>query len=110
MNFNRFNNNRNKFKFLFFVPIIALLSLVVMLLWNAILPGLLHVNSINYWQAAGLLILCKILFGGFSAGKMGMRGGPPAMRDKFMSMTAEEREKVKTQWQERCRKKKEQTD
>lgn len=110
MNYNRFNNSRNKFKLLFIIPIIALLSLIVMFLWNAILPDLLHTGIINYWQSAGLLILCKILFGGFGRGGGRMRGGQPPMRDKFMSMTAEQREKVKANWQDRCRQRKQQPD
>ena len=33
-------------------------------LWNILLPDILGVKSINYWQAFGVLILSKILFGG----------------------------------------------
>ena len=104
---NRFNGQGRKFKFLFILPLVALLSLIVMLLWNGILPELLHTRTITYGQAAGLFILCKILFGGFGFfGRGGHRGGPPDMRDKFMRMTTEEREKLKAQWQERYRQRK----
>lgn len=37
---------------------------VVMQLWNAVLPDLLAVRSISYWQAVGLLVLCRLLVGG----------------------------------------------
>lgn len=44
---------------------------VVMLLWNAVLPALLSVRSISYWQSVGLLVLARILVGGFGHGKHG---------------------------------------
>lgn len=86
----------------------ALLALggVVMLLWNAILPALLHVGLIGYWQAVGLLLLCKILFSTFGRGQNKRQrtfGGPPAhLREKFMNMTAEEKAALKEKWQKRC--------
>lgn len=46
------------------VVIAFLFGSVVMLLWNWLLPPLFHVGTINYWQAFGLVILAKILFGG----------------------------------------------
>jgi hypothetical protein len=44
---------------------IALGSALVMLLWNALLPEIFGIKAIGYWQAAGVLILSRILFGGF---------------------------------------------
>jgi Ca2+/H+ antiporter, TMEM165/GDT1 family len=41
------------------------IGFVVMLLWNAILPDVLGVKIITFWQALGLLLLSKILFGGY---------------------------------------------
>src|SRR5437764_4970933 len=43
---------------------------VVKLLWNWLLPPLFGFRQIAFWQAIGLLALCRILFGGF-----GMRSG-----------------------------------
>jgi hypothetical protein len=93
--------------FPFFIAIAFFaLSAIVMLLWNALLPAIAHVTAITYWQAAGLLLLCRILFGGVPFGK-GSRGrfrnGPPAhIREKLMNMTEDERAKFKEQWRERC--------
>jgi hypothetical protein len=42
---------------------------IVMLLWNALLPSLFSLPVISFWQALGILLLCRILFGG-----VGMRG------------------------------------
>ena len=78
-----------------------------MLIWNAILPDLLHVSTINYWQSLGLYFLCKILLGNFGYGRFGGRNKPfrnPAIRKKFMNMSDEEKEKLRQQWKERCKK------
>jgi len=36
----------------------------VMMLWNWLMPELFGLKVINYWQAFGLVVLAKILFGG----------------------------------------------
>lgn len=41
---------------------------IVMLLWNALVPELFSGPALSYWQAAGILILSKILFGGLGGG------------------------------------------
>ena len=65
----------------------------VMLLWNNVLTAVLHVGMITFWQAAGILLLSKILFGGFK-GRGGMRGGHCRKRvfGKWENMSAEEKE------------------
>jgi hypothetical protein len=55
--------------FLAFLLVFAGIVLIVMLLWNALLPSIFGISAINYWQAAGLFILSRLLLGGF--GKMG---------------------------------------
>ncbi len=51
------------FQKLFFVlVIIAVISLVVLLLWNWLMPAIFNLPEINYLQAIGILILSKILF------------------------------------------------
>ncbi|MGN6638669.1 MAG: hypothetical protein ACTHJ8_07135 [Mucilaginibacter sp.] len=84
------------------VAFLAVASFVVMLLWNALMPAIFHLGVITFWQAAGLLILCKILFG---FGKGGPRGGAPWMRHKmerFKNMSPEEQQRFREQWHERC--------
>ena len=36
-----------------------------MWLWNQLMPAIFGLHAINFWQALGMLVLCKILFGGF---------------------------------------------
>ena len=90
-----------------FVPFIilaavALLGLIVMQLWNNILPAVTGVKALSYWQAVGLLLLCKLLFGSFRPGSPGFRrGGEGHWRNKLMNMSEEERVKFKEEWRAR---------
>src|ERR1700728_2564193 len=60
-------------KFVFFaVLFITLFGFVVMRLWNWLTPAIFGWHGINFWQAVGLLVLSKILFGGFH-GRAGQR-------------------------------------
>lgn len=81
-----------KFKILAMVVVaIIVFTTLVMLLWNALLPDILGVKSISFFQALGILILSKILFGGF--GGHGLFGRHRReMRERWMSMSPEERE------------------
>ncbi len=104
----KFREPRRRFLFVLFGPLLLLgMGAVVMLLWNAILPRLLTLNRIAYWQAVGLLLLCRILFGGFGfrgrggGGFSGPQGGM-YWRNKWHSMTDEERANFKNEWRKRC--------
>lgn len=90
-----------KFFIFFFLAIagLAAFSTIVLLLWNALMPGLFHLPVITFWQAAGLLILAKILFGGFRGGWGGCGGHwRRKMQQRWMDMTPEERERFKQEW------------
>jgi hypothetical protein len=94
-------------RILFFILIAALaifvFGSVVMLLWNNILAPVLNISTITFAQALGILVLSKILFGGFRGG-----WGPrrhywkQRMTQKWNNMTPEEKEKFKQEWQRRC--------
>ncbi len=66
---------RGGFAFLFFVGIFALATLVVMFLWNLLVPSVIGWAAITYWQAAGFMVLTRLLFGGI--GKFGQFGRQP---------------------------------
>lgn len=91
--------------FLFVLGVAALLSFIVMNLWNLILPAAITgVNPITYWQALGLLILSKILFGGFHGGwKHKRQQWKERMNEKLQNMTPEQREQFKQELRNRCR-------
>jgi hypothetical protein len=40
-------------------------GLIVKLLWNWLMPALFGLGTITYWQAFGIVILAKLLFGSF---------------------------------------------
>jgi hypothetical protein len=79
------------------IAFLSLISLIVMTLWNNLLPDIIHVGTINFWQAMGIFILSKILFG-FGGGHR--RGGGNWM-NKCKSMTPEDREKFRAEMKER---------
>ena len=92
-----------------FIPIaiaagVFIFGSVVMYLWNAILPAVLDIGVISFWQAIGILVLSKILFGGFRGGHSHHKwhGHSPEMREKWMHLTPEEREKMRSEWRGRC--------
>jgi hypothetical protein len=80
---------------------------VVMLLWNWLAPTLFGLRLITFWQAIGLLALCRILFGGFGLGGGGHRNSRRRMEgrvrervrermaERWEQMTPEEREKFR---------------
>ena len=75
------------------VVAITALGGVVMLLWNAVVPALfVDARSIDYLHALGLLILCRILLGGFR-GHHGWHGR--GHWGKWHAMTPEEREQFR---------------
>ncbi len=95
-----------KYFFLLFIPVLlGALAGVVMLLWNLILPDVLGLKALSYWQALGLLVLSRILFGGFHfgprRGSPHFGGPPPHVREKWMHLSEEERTRFKEAWRRR---------
>jgi hypothetical protein len=73
----------------------TLFTFVVRGLWNWLMPGLFGWHLITFWQALGILILSKILFGGFR-GRPGCGGSwRGRMTERWEKMTPEEREKFR---------------
>ena len=89
-----------KFRFLgilMFLAMIALFSVAAMFLWNILMPEIFGLTVLSYWQAVGLVVLARILFGGFGPGHFGAFGargsfhqGNP-FREKWLKMTEDER-------------------
>jgi hypothetical protein len=89
-----------------FIPIfiggIFLFTWLVMLLWNAVLPAAIGVKAISFFQAMGILVLSKILFG-FNSGWGGSyKRRKMQMEEKLQNMTPEEREQFKAEWRNNC--------
>ena len=80
---------------------------LVMHLWNWLLPPLFGWRQITFWQAIGLLALCRILFGAWGGGGGSHRSGMrrrmnERMDERWERMTPEEREKFRQTWRSRC--------
>lgn len=74
--------------------VLGLAGLVVMSLWNWLVPALFAGPVLHFWQALGLLVLTRILVGrvGRGHGHWGWRG---RMRQDWQRMSPEERAKLR---------------
>ena len=81
-----------------FALFIALGGVVVRALWNWLLPPLFGWHSITFWQALGVLALCRILFGGFHLRGSGRSDIRRRMAERWEHMTPEERERYRGRW------------
>ena len=75
----------------------ALGGAIVRLLWNWLAPELFGLHRITFWQAIGLLAICRILFGRF-----GFRGSPRHIGRRWDKMTPEERDRFREGMRSRC--------
>lgn len=78
---------------------------IVMRLWNWLLPMLFGWRQITFWQAIGILALCRILFGahGFRGPRSNVRRRiQERIEERYASMTPEERERFRQSWRGRC--------
>lgn len=90
---------------IFAVIVLGLGSLVTWWLWDALMPTLFGLHAIGYWQAMGLMILARLLFGGLG------RGWGRARRARFVrgwhNLSPEERQRFRqamgTHWPSRFR-------
>ena len=99
-----------KKKWIFLAPlaILALLGFVALggevveQLWNWLLPPLFGWHRLTFWEALGMLALCRILFGGF--GSHGSHGSKSRDRkaDPSVAITPEERDRIRQGIRERC--------
>jgi hypothetical protein len=52
---------------IFAVAFALVFGLLVKLIWNSLMPTIFSLKEITYWQAFGIVILAKLLFGGFGS-------------------------------------------
>jgi len=69
---------------------------VVMSLWNFVLPAATGLRAISFAQAMALLVLARVLFGGFFRGHRRGAGWRRRMRERWNQMTPEERERLRS--------------
>jgi hypothetical protein len=76
------------------IGFIAIGGAVVQLLWNWLGPAVFGWRTVSFWQALGLLALCRILVGGLGPG-MHRHGFRSRFRERFDGMSPEERERFR---------------
>lgn len=96
---------KNRKPIFLLIPIILFFAIgfIVMLLWNALIPLIFKITTITYFQALGLFLLTRILFGNFGFGNKKPPFVNEAFREKMLNMTDEERQQFKKEWKERCK-------
>jgi hypothetical protein len=96
-------------KLIFIIPLAILGMLLVIViggeivlhLWNWLLPSLFGWRLITFWQAVGLLALCRILFGGVSGRGFHRSNYRQRMAERCEHLTPEERERFRRRMRER---------
>jgi hypothetical protein len=68
---------------------------IVRLLWNWLLPPLFGWREVTFWQALGLLALCRILFGGFGLHGSDRSHARRRIAERWDHMTPEEQERFR---------------
>jgi Ca2+/H+ antiporter, TMEM165/GDT1 family len=81
---------------------VTVFGFIVMNLWNWLGPAIFGARTITFWQALGILVLSKILFGGFRGGP-GHRGHwRDRMKHRWERMSPEDRERFRQGLRDRC--------
>ena len=80
----------------------AAFSVVVMWLWNWLFPDIFNLPTITIWQAAGILLLSKIIFGFGKKGGHHHRESPwKHWSQKWHNMSSEQKEEWKQKFQDK---------
>jgi len=87
---------------IFGIAFLFIFTFVVRALWNWLMPVLFGWHVITYWQALGVLVLSKILFGGFRGAHGSDWRWRRRMMERWDQMTPEEREKFRQSMGGRC--------
>jgi hypothetical protein len=80
---------------------IAIGGEIVLQLWNWLLPPLFGWRQLTFWQALGILVLCRVLFGGLGSHGSGRSSFRRRMEERCQHMTPEERERFRQRMRER---------
>ncbi len=72
-----------------YLAIFAISGLVVMYLWNSIIPSVIGWTELNYLQSLGMIVLSRLLFGGF--GGIKHKSEHRKIRDELKEMSKEQK-------------------
>ena len=97
-------SRRRKLKFVgtaavvFGIVAAIIVGVVTRELWNWLMPAIFGLPAIGFWQALGLLLLGRLLFGGFGRGWRKRR-----FAHGWKDLTPEERDRFRRAMDDRCR-------
>lgn len=74
-------------------------TFVAMLLWNQVVVPAFGAPILNFWQILGLMVLGRLLTGGFGRRPGGWGGHRHSMHRRWHAMSEEERAAFKARWQ-----------
>ncbi|HXP83202.1 MAG TPA: hypothetical protein VN841_00690 [Bryobacteraceae bacterium] len=77
---------------LFAIVWVGIMGLVIVGLWNVLMPAIFGLHAISFWQALGLFVLSRVLFGRFLGG-WGPRMHKMRFARSWKNLTPEERER-----------------
>ncbi|KGE13031.1 hypothetical protein [Sphingobacterium deserti] len=100
MGFTTKGKKKGKFVFVLFAILLGVGLLIAFLqfLWNTLVTDIFGLRAIGYWEALGLFILSRILFGhGFGKQKRGVR----KRSENEKELSEQDREKLKSEWRRR---------
>lgn len=94
---------KGKGAFIFLAVIVGIFLLVALLqyLWNTVMIEVFDLNAITYWQAFGLFVISKLLFGKGFGKPGGFRRGCHQHPDSIKDISDQDREKLREEWKRR---------
>ena len=82
-----------------FIPLVLVafvgFGFITMHLWNSLMPVIFHLPEVTFWQIIGLMILSRLVIGGFGGHGRGHNHCRREFHEKWEKMTPEEREQFK---------------
>ncbi len=85
---------------LFGIVFAGIMGLVVVVLWNLLMPAIFGLPAIGFWQALGILLLSRVLFGRF--GGWGSRMRKARFVRGWKDLTPDERQRFRHAMESRC--------
>jgi hypothetical protein len=82
------------------VGIAILFGYIIMSLWNWLMPDIFGLTTITYWQAVGLFILAKIIFGGFGGSNDSSKCDPKSSNKRSKKKDFSKWKQYDTYWEE----------
>ena len=80
--------------------IAILFGYIIMSLWNWLMPDIFGLTTITYWQAVGLFVLAKFIFGGFGGGSDSSSCDPKHRKGKHSNKDFSKWKMYDTYWKE----------